>query len=755
MPRNFSNVAKQSCQVYLDYLFTQKEKAVVSTGVSGIEVYAKDKRTNITYVNFKLSKKLHDISFVELNIGTQRFENSSYSGFSILSYDELTATVSASLAAPVFSALSMSKLNDISFVSDMRFLIKRVFEWYDNFSAYPNLWFKKYVVKTDNKICFRVPTNEHFMPMPKNFCHESLSDDQWAAVSGIFNAPLSYVWGAPGTGKTRYVLSHAIATYFHSGNVVLVTAPTNNAVEQTLRGIIEVFKNLDYPIENIRRLGTPTESFLKDYPEVCGSPNRNEIIRLQKIINILRICSEFYIQTSEHISALDNLLPTFFSRRDLSEAKSTHDTLLQKLSLEKQSLQDDIDSFTIQYHSLCNSMPKHRSFFNKRLYDDYASQKDVLSKQLADAEIKMAKLTSDYEQAIETNYHLSSLTKYIDSHEREFNLYRSLKIPPAHYASMMEQLDSELQELIEADKQADSNILVYGATIDHVIANLTPDKNHYAHVFLDEAAYCPLVKATALLAYCCPVTLLGDHMQLPPICEMSKDSIVGQFNETNYFSDRSNMPVFLWDLSAVYIEDVLSDISWEEFLVHYIKNTPDFDIVPKYDLISSYRFGEALANVLRGTVYSESFKGNPSIDTQVTVLHAPTVPAPAPRRSMDEVLAIKEYLSKNNLQDFAVLTPYTAQRQLLKNNIPELHDGENLLTIHGSQGREWDTVILSVVDAGKNFFMATNNPVSHGKQVINTAISRARKNLVVVCNTSYWGNLENELIGKLVRTALK
>ena len=38
-----------------------------------------------------------------------------------------------------------------------------------------------------------------------------------------------------------------------------------------------------------------------------------------------------------------------------------------------------------------------------------------------------------------------------------------------------------------------------------------------------------------------------------------------------------------------------------------------------------------------------------------------------------------------------------------------------------------------------------------GLKVINTAVSRARRRLVIVCDTRYWMSEEGELIGDLVR----
>jgi superfamily I DNA and/or RNA helicase len=51
-----------------------------------------------------------------------------------------------------------------------------------------------------------------------------------------------------------------------------------------------------------------------------------------------------------------------------------------------------------------------------------------------------------------------------------------------------------------------------------------------------------------------------------------------------------------------------------------------------------------------------------------------------------------------NKMDFVILTPYKKQIRLLNNYLPQERNDLKILTVHGSQGREWETVILSVVD---------------------------------------------------------
>ena len=89
------------------------------------------------------------------------------------------------------------------------------------------------------------------------------------------------------------------------------------------------------------------------------------------------------------------------------------------------------------------------------------------------------------------------------------------------------------------------------------------------------------------------------------------------------------------------------------------------------------------------------------------------------------------------------------KKMAVKNHFPL----DNILTIHRSQGREWDHVILSVTDTQDMFFTDSLNLRSEGKKIINTAVSRAKKSLVIVCDCSYWTKQENQLVAKLLAVA--
>lgn len=129
------------------------------------------------------------------------------------------------------------------------------------------------------------------------------------------------------------------------------------------------------------------------------------------------------------------------------------------------------------------------------------------------------------------------------------------------------------------------------------------------------------------------------------------------------------------------------------------------------------------------------------------------------RRNEAEAKAVSEVahrLGKN--EDYVILTPYNDQKNCIINTDRSLKD--SVLTIHKSQGREWDTVIVSVCDGRANPPSSpprfTSSGIIEGEhaglKVINTALSRAKRRLVLVCDADWWAEQENELIGDIVRS---
>ena len=151
------------------------------------------------------------------------------SEYKILSYNEKQGYIEVAVGERLEEILAKALPNQITLESDMTFLVKAVQNWYGKFGE---------------RISFPQKPRVDVKNIPYS---ENASEEQKEAIASGLSQPISYIWGAPGTGKTRMVLSGMIYPYIQKNSHVLVMAPTNNALEQSLRGVIEVLREKKLP----------------------------------------------------------------------------------------------------------------------------------------------------------------------------------------------------------------------------------------------------------------------------------------------------------------------------------------------------------------------------------------------------------------------------------------------------------------------------------------------------------------------------
>ena len=165
--------------------------------------------------------------------------------------------------------LANKQPNQVVLISDLRFLVTR---WVD--------FMKEHGARLG------LPTKLPQLTMPD--LPSQATEEQRSAVTQLLEHPFSYVWGAPGTGKTRFVLSQVIVAYLRAGKRVGIFAPTNLSLEQVLTGVMEVTDEAGIDRDVILRLGNPTHSFAEQYPEVCELQGTERLHRgVQRQIKVL------------------------------------------------------------------------------------------------------------------------------------------------------------------------------------------------------------------------------------------------------------------------------------------------------------------------------------------------------------------------------------------------------------------------------------------------------------------------------------
>lgn len=779
---DFRRQTIRSADIYLKYL--QKH----NRGVSESKVSHIRKRNHTVYLTLVSPLSPAALDSISLQICADRY---SVEKIHPIDYHAENMLLILQPERDLYDMIPSGNCSGVSIVSSLLFLVERVGKWYQNHSA-------------PLALPVSIPTVS--LPSFSDMAGGRPSQEQYEAVCGVLSAPFSYVWGAPGTGKTRYVLSNCILAYLREDRRVLLVAPTNNALDQMLSGVLEVLDSSGIPRSCVRRLGIPSRSFLGKYPDVCEQkPIDEQRTRLSKRIESLRQ----QLETIRQWRFFRSLLPS------LSELQTAFQTAEESyiasiVSVETiHSLQSDLDDLDQHIRALnreVNELIVWRDSFPGRLSRFLRPR--FYSKKVAALE-DAERMRTESQRNGEDLY--SHLTSYLSQNEtaevmyqHEYQSLRSRLSPlidslciesssapiaaelkqslvpespqnilpqlndllvqvRAQYdiltssvrsedeRQLVEQLDaaeSELAHIEDDTASRQDQVRVLAMTIDRCISSTmsvsAPQFDFVPeHVFMDEAAYCSLIKGYTLLVFNCPLTLLGDHAQLPPVCEMSDTA----------FKDSSQRPVFLWAQSAIYLES--ADLrSYRDLYVQYAGGEfPDFQELRCYTLSVTYRFGPSLARILADFIYTADFHSAITEETSIRYIHAPSSPDDSPRTSSSEcsaITALAKHLMADR-KDFAILTPYKRQINIISKQTARIFPREKIMTVHASQGREFHTVVLSVVDTSHKFFVNSSIPV--GRAVLNTAISRTKSELVLVLDSEYWLAQKNQLIGRLMQIA--
>lgn len=629
--------AVRSAQIYLEYLQEHREE-----GLGMIRARVRSMQGSLLGGEVVLftDRVMRSVDGLVIRIGGTLYENTSeLEHFRVLSVNRRKVTIAPSPEMAEHMDSAWENHVPIILEIDLTFLVKRVQGWYEKYGDKVELPAVKPVCKLD-------PNN----PI-------ALSDNQYSCAELAMSSPLTYIWGAPGTGKTKHVLASCVLSYIRAGKKVILVAPTNNALEQSLSGLLRALSReggFD-PVGKVIRLGVPGDVFRMVWPDICED------------------------------GALERI------RADILERTGY---------------------LRFQIDRIGESIAVKEGKAKPGTEDPYP-EKDVRA------------LKADRKQKTDE---LNDL------------LNKSRKLSEGGIMSLI------------------SDFSVVAATVDTCLFKVAPGGAFKPdHLFLDEAGYCNVIKGMTLLGFGKPVTLLGDHMQLPPVAEGDRD----------LFDNPEKKLSRLWKISSLYLESVVTCDDPEAFCEKE-PDRPLFDRTQVGALTETHRFGPELAKVLAKRIYGPRFCSSSVNETQILFINAPKRPddraaneeGKKQRISRSEAKAARALVECNLSRlgvTMGIITPYRKQRRLLSDTMDRLYKKykmeeedmeDDIVTVHQSQGREWDIVLFSITDCFDEMFF-TNSQRPESLKLINTAVSRAKKMLILIGDAEDWKGKNGQLISEL------
>ena len=566
----------------------------------------------------------------------------------------------------------------------------------------------------------------------------------------MMTRPAVIIVGPPGTGKT-VTISAPILSYMKAGIPVAIVTPTHVSLERSLSVINDLCRKIGIDLSRVVRLGTPSREYANEYPETLEAPDFDKNLADMGFELWALDMAKNYRSKKKSIDQRSEMLET---RKLLGGVSALVGNLGEDMIDEQRAGLIGLIGSSIETIISKITLPELASLLADMDYLNFHDRYDRFVAFLAETESMDEPLSArDREMLARLNK-----LEYTSIGSRS-QLYEEL-VGASYDHLSDEQLDQKAAKLSkdmaalrkEYSAKKVKQALVLGMTIDSHNTRYKQEPLEVGHIFVDEAGYMPLVKVLGLCRSNIPLSLIGDPFQLPPVAEMGEEIVEGKINE----------PVLLYGLSAMHIGTLFAEGYEGLKRVYFSNQEPYSHDVPRLDLTETYRFGNELADVLDQFVYRNGFTstiGSGNFGLQF-IDAVNTKPLPGDRVNPAEMEAIRQLLLDGIGGSVAILTPYKNQAGYLLKELKGLIDISNIMTIHRSQGQEWETVIISIVDhveKGGYGMCLTNSTNSklNGIKIINTAVSRAKKRLILVGHSKFWMAQKDQLIGELFRNAKK
>jgi hypothetical protein len=737
MPLN--ELCIDAAEAYLDFLGKNNkgviEHHVVNKVQAGHDIW-----------RLTLNRGLRNADEISVRIGGQLQDQALYQS---VEYDPDTRVLVIKINGPWPSFVNAHQ-RSIVIISDMRFIVARVQQWFHQFG---NL--------------LQMPAQPARLQPPANF---NLTGQQTAAVASILGKPVSFIWGPPGTGKTKKVLAAAVVAHVRAGNTVMVLAPTNNALDLAMSGLIEACHSAGVARNLFIRLGTPGHMFAEQYSEQCEVKGiqvaldaaHAQMRRLERHlayhvclseVEEMQVISQMLSEYATHLHAkleLDRMIEEDSQAIARLEARASQvfNRLLGGLTGASQEINDQ---WTRHYRNL-EARKGERLRVDSLWIDSQRALNGYQRRTNLQLEPHLLQVTDDVYGATARANHARELLAQAQARLNDLNPDGDLRgLSGIEIKRRMTQTQQRIHQLEQLTLEVRLHqVRVIGLTLDHYIGYWAGNRPPLAQVFLDEAAYTPLIKALTLFRGNVPVAMLGDDRQLPPVCEANPKQMQAE----------PLRPCLLWARSAPFVELALNhrndpdDLHLLHILVDHPHRPPPFQFIARQTLTVSYRFGPNLAHLLGELIYDEDgihlTAANQYGDLQIQVIHAPRS-ASNDWTSEAQAQAVRAHV-QNRHADFAVLAPYKNQVRMIQHQVGH-HLSDRVMTVNAAQGQEWDTVIFCASDCGKDPFL-TDSTIPQGKATLNTAISRAKHCLVLVLDRNYWRQRPHQLLSRLMLQAV-
>lgn len=515
--------------------------------------------------------------------------------------------------------------------------------------------------------------------------------DQLLALYNAVNQSVSYVQGPPGTGKTNTILN-VIATCFFDKKSVLFSSYNNHPLDS----VIQELSSLKYKTFTNQEKEIP-------FPVLKITSNDKMACELERVYTLYKnVANEkVYLSTLdrnrnekiERTKALIEVLKKHKKYMELQEQQEAVEAMIEK---------SGGNLFMLDFETkLRNQLEERRRKIGKATDEEALS---ALSNDIADF-MKYLYFTSVaclQKIALAENLEFKAILETSDEKEKvkSFNAY--LKIPGNV---------KKLQQIFP--------VMVATCISSRKIGIPAP---YFDITIIDEASQCntavtlvPILRGRRLM-------LVDDTNQLSPVITLDRqidEKLREKYKVAESYDYIDN---------SVYKTFLKNDPKSEEILLH-----------------SHYRCEKEIIDFCNKKYYcgkldvkSKKESQNPLVFREVN-RNLDGVNT-AKNTSIAELDEIKQIASENRGKSIGVITPFAAQKELLRRELP---DEIPVGTVHQFQGDEKDIVIFSPAITERSR-KGSFSWLNENRELVNVAMSRAKRKFMLIGNSAAIEKLHSE-----------
>jgi hypothetical protein len=572
-----------------------------------------------------------------------------------------------------------------------------------------------------------------------------LNNGQVIFLNKAISHSISFLWGPPGTGKTK-TLAAIISYFFKKSERTLICSNTNQAVDQVLlklcrelegQGNIEDLKD-----GKILRIGRITLKELADnfsqYVTVDGVTERkgSEITKKIKELDAKKLAHEKILYRYKSI------IEDFKTINDLKKELSS---ITEKAIGTKNQIEDTpgnlkrIDN-KLEELNLERLNYKNKGFFGKVFARGIVTiNRDIITREneRASTQGSLKALISELEESHQTQQNLSSEIKTAEKNIKGHDLEEAENIFNKEDKNISE-INVDLTNFKEQIKNLEKVILSQATVIGSTLTKtfLSPSElGKFHNTVIDEASM-GLLPAVYFAASQSEIRCIisGDFRQLPPIIQSKNKAILDIIGSDIFTSsgiqglfERKEECAHAGVLKEQYrmdskICDLISEIGYEGEL--FTSNDR------KVSTLSAPKgFEDTVLIVDTSAVYP--FTDRDPFGSTSNMFHALI--------ARNIMRAISNTTNSGNI---GYCAPFKAQMKLMKKMSLSEPFGESVTigTVHTFQGDEKSTMIFDTVNSlGEKHFLNPNlaQEIASKSNLLTVAVSRAQNRLIFIANLRY------------------